>query len=133
MVSIFVVEDDPTLQALYKYWIKKTKHKLKGIASNGEEALKMLASYLHKPDIILMDYRMPIKNGIETTKEIKKNNEIIDILFCSADESIKNEALANGARDFIKKPFDFNQLLDKIENYTEKSEVHLKNLSKLKT
>ena len=97
-----------------------TEFNLKGIASNGEEALKMLDSFTEKPDIILMDHRMPKKNGIETIKEIIKRDDISKIMFCSADDSIKNEALAIGAKYFIKKPFAFDDLLNQIKKILSK-------------
>ena len=72
MAKIFIIEDDPTLQSTYNELLTISGHDIQGIASNGEEAIKMFKSFSpeQKPDIILMDHRMPIKNGLETTKEI---------------------------------------------------------------
>ena len=41
-----------------------------GIANNGDEAIKMFKNFSKKPDIIILDYRMPIKNGLDALKEI---------------------------------------------------------------
>jgi len=57
---------------------------------------------------------MPIKNGLEATKiilELDKNSKII---FISADYSVKSNALAIGAIDFVKKPFDYEVLIETI-------------------
>ena len=88
-----------------------------GVAINGEIALKMYQSFEEKPDIIIMDYRMPIKDGIEVMKEIFDLNieASPNILFASADNSVKQKALKNGARGFIEKPFGINTLIDKIK------------------
>ncbi len=56
----------------------------------------MFKSFLKKPDIILMDHRMPKKNGIEASKEILKINGKTKIIFLSADSSIKEEVLSIG-------------------------------------
>ncbi len=81
-------------------------------ATNGEEAVDMYKSFLVKPDIILMDHRMPIKNGIEVTKEILQIDKSSKIIFTSADESIKETALALGAIDFKEKPFTMKNLIE---------------------
>ena len=114
LAKIFIIEDDPTLQSTYNELLLISGHDIQGIANNGEEAIKMFKSFLEKPDIILMDHRMPIKNGLETTKEILEIDEKTKIIFVSADNSIKEEALTMGAAEFLKKPFGFRKLLNDI-------------------
>jgi len=81
-----------------------------------------------KPDIILMDHRMPIKNGIEATKEIFQNSSDIKqkIIFISADRSIKETALSIGVISFKNKPFSLERLFNNIEKAAslEKIEIH---------
>lgn len=81
-----------------------------------------------KPDIILMDHRMPIKNGIEATKEIFQNSSNIKpkIIFISADRSIKEIALSIGVISFKNKPFSLERLFNNIEKAAsiEKIEIH---------
>ena len=74
----------------------------------------MFKSFSPKPDIILMDHRMPIKNGLETTKAILEIDSKSKIIFVSADNSVKEIALTMGAREFLKKPFGFQTLLRDI-------------------
>jgi YesN/AraC family two-component response regulator len=83
-------------------------------AANGEEAINMCKSFPEKPDIILMDHRMPIKDGIETTKEILQLNNNSKIIFISADHSIKETALSIGAVSFNLKPLDMESLINTI-------------------
>lgn len=87
-----------------------------GDAKNGEEAVSVFNSFPKKPDIVLMDYRMPIKNGIEATKQILKINNKSKIIFTSADNSIKQEALSIGARSFLDKPYSITDLITEIKN-----------------
>ncbi len=87
-----------------------------GEATNGEEAVSLFNSFPKKPDIVLMDHRMPIKNGIEATKQILKINSKSKIIFTSADNSIKQKALSIGARSFLDKPFSITDLITEIKN-----------------
>lgn len=87
-----------------------------GKANNGEEALKMYKEFNDKPEIILMDHRMPIKNGIETTREIIKLNYDTIIIFASADKTVKDEALSIGASRFLSKPFSYEELIHEIKD-----------------
>ena len=59
---------------------------------------------------------MPLKNGIEATKEIIALDSKCKIIFASADSSIKSLALSLGAIDFLEKPFDIDNLIFLIEN-----------------
>jgi len=60
-----------------------------GIANNGEEAIKMFRSFNEKPDIIILDYRMPIKNGLDTLKEILQIDHSSRIIFASLIKQLK--------------------------------------------
>ncbi len=86
-----------------------------GIANNGEEGIFMYKSFSKKPDIILMDHRMPLKNGIETIKEILQLNNHSKIIFTSADSNVKEEALLIGAIKFMNKPFTIDKLISNIK------------------
>jgi len=115
LVSIFIVEDDMSLQRLYQMVLESAGFQIIDTAANGDEAVKKYESLSIKPDIILMDHRMPIKNGIEATKEILEINNHSKILFASADNSIKKLALSIGAVSFLEKPFELKALIKEIE------------------
>jgi two-component system chemotaxis response regulator CheY len=82
-----------------------------GIANNGEEAIKMFSSFSEKPDIIILDYRMPIKNGMDALKEILEIDHNSKVIFASADRTIKEEVYAKGAMGFLDKPFTHQKLI----------------------
>ncbi len=114
MTVILIVEDDLAISRLYEQILEtvgfQTIH-----AYNGKEAVDLFISLLNKPDIILMDHRMPIKNGIDASKEILEMDNRTKIIFLSADASVKNEALSFGVIQFIKKPFSIKDLIQNIE------------------
>jgi hypothetical protein len=113
--SILIVEDTDTSIMYYKAALNRTKAKLM-YAKNGVEALEIVKSG-DKIDIILMDINMPIMNGIEATKEIKKINPNIPIIIQTAyilnDERIKS--FEAGCDAFIAKPVKINQLFSTLE------------------
>ncbi len=112
-----IVDDEESIQFLFKEGLSLKGHEVIGAAYNGEEALDLLIKTGIKPDIIILDHRMPIKNGIETLKEIKENNIApqAKIFFISADMSVKALVEKIGVSEFINKPFSLIYLLKKIE------------------
>lgn len=115
MTSIFIVEDDLSLQRLYEMMITTFGFKVVDKASNGKEAIEKFMSFSSKPDLILMDHRMPVKNGIDTAIELLKINNRTKIIFASADNSVNGRALEIGAAAFIKKPFTVVELHNEIK------------------
>ncbi len=123
MTSILIVEDDIYLQKLYEMMLKTQGFKIIGKAGNGSEAINIFKALRNKPDIVLMDHRMPIKNGIDTTLELTRLNSHTKIIFISADNSVKKQALSIGAKSFIEKPFSIDQLNNVIKKVIENSKV----------
>ena len=115
IISIFIVEDDRSLRSLYEKALNLNGYKVIASAENGLEAVNKFKNFTEKPDIILMDHRMPMKSGIEAAKEILEIDSTIKIIFVSADETIKEEALSNGAVSFKDKPFSLQRLFNNIE------------------
>lgn len=129
IINIFIVEDDHSLRLLYEKALKFNGYNVVGSAKDGEEAVNMYNDFSTKPDIILMDHRMPIKNGIEATKEIFQNSSERKpkVIFISADRSIKEIALSIGVISFKDKPFSLERLFNNIEKAAsiEKIEIQV--------
>jgi len=90
-------------------------YSIKNTATNGKEAVDMFKSFEIKHDVILIDHRMLIKNGIEAAKEILQINKSSKIIFNGADQNVKKTALANGAISFKEKPFTMKELINDIQ------------------
>jgi two-component system chemotaxis response regulator CheY len=86
-----------------------------GVASDGDEAVRKYREMKEKPVIIIMDQRMPVKDGVSATQEILKMDPEATIFFGSADLHIEKEAIAAGAKGFLLKPFRIEELLEAIE------------------
>jgi len=124
---VFVVDDEDFIRDLYRDVFESSGMTVFS-AKSGEEAVRVFSTMKYKPDVVIMDHRMPGKDGIETTKEILRMDPSIPIIFSSADETIREDALAAGAVSFWAKPFSVNLLasamVDLIEARKKREEHH---------
>ncbi|MBE9183710.1 PAS domain S-box protein [Microcoleus sp. LEGE 07076] len=85
-------------------------------ASNGQECLYKAVEF--KPDVILMDLRMPVMDGLETARRLRQLPEFKDIvliaLSASVFESAQQESLLAGCNDFVAKPIEANHFLERL-------------------
>lgn len=123
MVNIFIVDDDQSLQRLYTLILKEAGFKIIDTALNGKIAVEKYKRFKESPDLVLMDHRMPIKNGIEAMVEILQINGKEKIIFASADITIKEKALSLGAYAFLDKPFNMRKLISAIQNIVQEIAV----------
>ncbi|KKN21846.1 hypothetical protein LCGC14_0921280 [marine sediment metagenome] len=128
MARILIVEDDDSLRNLYRIALNLKGHEVIGTAGDGNQAVDMFRNFSIKPDIVLMDHRMPGKNGLEVTKEILKMNGKSKVIFASADRSVKEEAISLGARSFKPKPFSLEKLCSNINKAMNSRYIKLKNI-----
>ena len=115
IAQIFLVDDEEFIIELYMDLLEAKGHTVIGVASDGDEAVRMYRDFGKKPVIVIMDQRMPIKDGVTATQEILRLNPEAKILFGSADLQIKGDAIKAGAKDFLLKPFRIEELLAAIE------------------
>jgi len=99
---------------MLKIMLEARGHIIVGVTFNGLAAIELYRELVEKPKIVLMDYRMPIKNGLEATMEILQLDPSAIIIFATADKEIKKEAIKMGAFCVLKKPFDVDDLLHSI-------------------
>lgn len=86
------------------------------LATSGEAAL--LEIQQQRPDIVVLDLKMPGMGGMKTLKEIKARDPSIDIIMVtgSVDSKVGESAVQAGATDHMVKPFDIDSLTDKIQD-----------------
>ena len=78
---------------------------------NGKDAVENYKNHSEKPNVIIMDHRMPVMNGIDAMKEILKINRDTKIIFASADTMMKEHSISMGATAFLSKPFKLEELI----------------------
>ena len=113
--KIFIVEDENDLMEFYIDALELSGHEIVGFAVNGLEAVEKFSKLETRPDVIIMDHRMPVKSGVEATREILQIDPSAKVIFASADKSIEYEARALGAVAFKTKPFSLERLLKNID------------------
>ncbi|HET9822827.1 MAG TPA: response regulator [Burkholderiaceae bacterium] len=88
-------------------------------AENGDEAMRRLAE--EKPDLILMDVVMPGQNGFQLTRSITRDPRFADVpvIMCTSkgQETDKVWGMRQGARDYVVKPVNGEELIAKIRNF----------------
>lgn len=112
---VLIVEDDHDVVELYAEILGIYGYELAGFAYNGKEAVQMFEAMHPRPDIVIMDHRLPLMSGIEATKEILRIDPKAKVLFVSADLNSREGALSNGALDFIRKPFEVKDFLSRMK------------------
>ncbi len=116
MTKILVAEDERDIRDLIAYVLKYAGFEVE-VASNGAEAVEKAPQV--KPDLILLDVRMPRMTGYEACRQLKKMPEIqnVPVVFLSAkgqDNEI-DEGLEVGAKDYILKPFAPDELIQQVQ------------------
>ncbi|WP_455142686.1 response regulator [Candidatus Hodarchaeum mangrovi] len=123
MVNVFIIDDDESIVFLFQEFLGLNGHKVIAKAFDGEEAIQVFKNLLitsFYPDIILIDYRMPKKDGLEVTKELLSLKSDLKIIFVSADSSIKEKAFKAGIISFLEKPTDLEFLNNTIKQAVSK-------------
>jgi two-component system chemotaxis response regulator CheY len=115
VASVLIVEDDSCVHDLLTRFLEIRGYSIAGNAFNGAEAVDIFINLIPKPNLILMDYRMPVMNGIEATRKIIEIEPSAQILFLSADSRVKDEAIEAGACGFLRKPVSCSEIITTID------------------
>ena len=108
--QVLIVEDDPEIANFMKGLLAES-HALT-IVSDGKSALENVGAQ----DVVVLDYRLPDMSGLEVLRKIKKMRPDIPVIFITAygDEDVAVKAFRYGVRDYLKKPFHYNEFLHSL-------------------
>ena len=120
-MRVFIVEDDRMIIETYREILRIYGFEVVGWAYNGEEAIRKFEKLNPRPDVIIMDHRLPMKNGVETTEEILRIDPSAKVLFVSADTTSRSPALSAGALGFLRKPFELKEFVATIKQLGEEA------------
>lgn len=111
--KILVIEDEVGLQETLSYNLKKEGYEVK-VAGDGGSGLDTARAW--KPDLILLDIMLPVKDGLEVCKTLRNETDIpIIFLSARADEIDRVVGLEIGADDYVIKPFSMRELLVRVK------------------
>ena len=114
MAKILIVDDAAFMRMMLRDILTKNGFEVVGEAVNGVDGV---AKYKElSPDVVTMDITMPEMDGLAALKEIKKVDPSARVLMCSAmgQQAMVIEAIQNGARDFIVKPFQAERVKEAV-------------------
>ena len=111
-----IVDDMIVIQMILKEILCMKGHQVVFTAGDGQQAIDYFSNPTDDyPEIVILDHRMPGKDGLTNLKEVLAIDNSIKIIFISADESIREEAIAFGAIDYLIKPITIESIIDVIE------------------
>lgn len=118
--KILIVDDAAFMRMMIKDTLKSSGYENIIEAADGEQAIQTYKN--EKPDLVIMDITMPNKNGLDALKEIRKIDPNAVIVMCSAmgQESMVVEAIRNGAKDFIVKPFKSERIIKTVQSIIDR-------------
>lgn len=115
MKICLTVDDSKVIRKLVSAMLVKLGFEVKE-AENGQEALEFCKQI--KPDCILLDWNMPVMDGLAFIKEFRKNpqNNDVKIIFCTSENDFSKikEAMDAGSNEYIMKPFDIEVIKSKF-------------------
>ena len=112
---MLLVDDDKYLQKVYQALFLFGGVKIVSQALDGIQAVEKYQELDEKPDVVLMDQRMPRLDGIEATQRLKQIDPDVKVIFLSADDTSEQRALDVGASMFLSKPVQIEFLFDSIK------------------
>ena len=115
MANLLVVDDAAFMRMTIKKMVTPHGHTVVAEAENGVEAVR---KYMEcKPDVVLLDITMPQMDGLNALKRIREQDPNAKVVMCSAmgQQAMVAQAIQNGAKDFVVKPFQEDRVLAAIK------------------
>lgn len=123
-MKILLADDERTTRAIARRMLRDIGYTDVVEATNGMEAIEAIAR--ERPDLVLLDWNMPMKDGITLLRELRSVKQRIPIIMMTAETRMDRilEAVKAGADDYIGKPFSAETLAMKIQAISGRSPVH---------
>ncbi len=119
MKKVLIVDDTSFMRLAIRTALEKGGFEIVGEAANGLEGVKKFVEL--KPDVVTLDITMPEMSGLEALKVItnKDANARVIMVTAMGQESMVREAIINGAKSFVVKPFKEEQLINTVKKVLE--------------
>ncbi|MEW6186503.1 MAG: response regulator [Thermodesulfobacteriota bacterium] len=117
--NLLIVDDEEDFRITLVKRLQKRQMNVFG-AESGPQALKMMESMIF--DVVVLDVKMPGMDGIEAIREMKKKYPLTEVILLTGHASMESgiEGMKLGAFDYIMKPVNLDELLDKIRQAYER-------------
>ena len=116
--KILIVEDDEVIREVLRDLLESEGYVVE-CAANGEEGIQALRREGPLPSLILLDIMMPVKDGFEFRYEQEQDSTLagVPVVVMTADHNAESKRLRIGAKGFIKKPFNVDDMVGMVERY----------------
>ena len=121
---VLLVDDEvPFVETMTKRL--KKRDLVVNAAFSGQEALDILDKQ-RNTDVVVLDVKMPGMDGLETLEKIKKSFPLTEVVMLTGHATVESaiEGMKKGAYDYLMKPCDIEQLMQKVEEATQKKRIH---------
>ncbi|MCW8859202.1 MAG: response regulator [Deltaproteobacteria bacterium] len=124
--KILIADDEEVIVELATLLLKKRGFNVFN-ARNGQECLQMVS--VHQPALVLLDYMMPVMNGLDALKQIRQHYpDTYVIMFTGkGSEEVAVEVMKAGAIDYLQKPFLSHSLQERIDNVLARRQIEMEN------
>lgn len=116
MKQCLIVDDSSVIRKVARRIMEEANFQISE-AENGSEALESCRTHL--PDVILLDWNMPIMDGLEFLHHLRKEpcGDMPKVIFCTTENDMDHitKAIAAGANEYIMKPFDKEIIISKLK------------------
>jgi DNA-binding NtrC family response regulator len=121
---ILLVDDEVGFVEAFSKRLKKRNFTV-FTAHSGKDALDVLKEH-PTIDVIILDVLMPVMDGIETLKEIKRHHPLVEVIMLSGHATIESaiEGMKLGAFDYLMKPCDLDELTEKVKQVKKRRNEH---------
>ncbi len=122
MSKILLVDDEPVQRQILKEFLQEHGYEV-AEAANGQEALSVFKREF--VPLVLLDHRMPDMNGDEVLEKLKEINPLVKVIMITAYGAVETavKVMKLGAVDFLEKPVELQELLEKVEKHLEDIEI----------
>ncbi|MGB3779071.1 MAG: response regulator transcription factor [Tunicatimonas sp.] len=113
-MRILLIEDEPGISSFLKQGLEE-EHYTVDVVTNGNEGLHRALTGEY--DLLLVDWMLPGISGVDVCEQLRAQNNHMPLIFLTAKDTVQDTivGLQAGANDYIKKPFSFDELLERIK------------------
>ena len=124
--NVLIVDDEDDFRETLVKRLQKRNLNVFG-AESGQTALDLMKAHLF--DVVILDVKMPGMNGLDTLREMKKKNPLMEVILLTGHASMESgvEGMHLGAFDYVMKPVNIDDLLEMIRQAYERKLIHEEN------
>ena len=117
VMKILIAEDTDSVRYALRLVLEYLGHEVVGFATDGPDTIAKYEAI--QPELVLMDVRMPLMDGLTCTAVLAKNDPAAKVVIVTGSRTTESEAREAGARGFVEKPFGVSELDQAINSATE--------------